>query len=196
MRVPQVRMESQLKLISIHTQNAQQEIKQPKATQEIRQQPADLSIRSRPGRLTIDQSQAWYDMGLKSAIVSRNDWVQTGYQKLMEGIARRTREGMEQVRIENGGNPLITQAVRQAHPVQKSINMHFIPSVFSVKTDYQPSEVDIRIEPNQPMVRHTTHKPIITYSRGKVTTGIRQENNLTIDYDNLYYRSFGFEMSI
>lgn len=196
MRVPQVRMDSQLKLISIQTENAQVGIQQPKATQEIRQPSADLSIRTRPGRLTIDQSQAWYDMGLKSAIVSRNDWAREGYQNVMEGIARRRREGDEQMKIENGGNPLVAQAARNAHPPQKSFNIGFVPSVFSVKTDYQPAEVDIRIEPNQPMIRHTTNQPMITYSPGRVTTGIRQENYLNIEFDNLYYRNFGFEMSI
>ncbi|HHU19861.1 MAG TPA: hypothetical protein GXZ58_06570 [Bacilli bacterium] len=196
MRVPQVRMQSQLAQISINTQNAHQDIRQPKATQEIQQPAADLSIRTRPGRLTIDQSQAWYDIGLKSAIVSRNDWAKAGYQSVMEGIARRTREGMEQMKIENGGNALIAQATRNAHKDQKPINIKFIPSVFSVKTNYQPAQVDIRIEANQPLIRHTTNKPIMTYTRGQVTTGIKQEQKLDIDFADLYYRSFGYEMLI
>src|SRR5690625_6897682 len=95
-------MDSQLKLISIQTENAQVGIQQPKATQEIRQPSADLSIQTRPGRLTIDQSQAWYDMGLKSAIVSRNDWAREGYQNVMEGIDRRRREGDEIRKSEHG----------------------------------------------------------------------------------------------
>lgn len=196
LRLPQVRMQSQLAQISIHTQNAHQEIKQPKATQEIQQPSADFSIRTRPGKLTIDQSQAWYDMGLKSPLVSRNDWAREGYQNFMEAIAKRRREGDELMKIENGGNPLIAQATRNAHKDPKMVNIKFIPSVFSVKTDYQPAEVDIRIEPNQPIIRHTTNKPIMTYTPGRVTTGIKQEQDLVIDFDNLYYRSFGFEMLI
>ncbi|GAA4072354.1 DUF6470 family protein [Amphibacillus indicireducens] len=196
MRVPQVRMQSQLAQISIDTQNAHQDIRQPKATQEIEQPSADLSIRTRPGRLTIDQSQAWYDMGLKSAIVSRNDWAREGYQDVMAGIARRVREGTEQMKIENDGNALVAQATRNAHKDQKQINIKFIPSVFSVKTDYQPAQVDIRIEANQPLIRHTTNKPIMTYTRGQVTTEITQEQKLDIDFADLYYRSFGYEMLI
>ena len=196
MRVPQVRMQSQLAQISINTQNAHQDIRQPKATQEIEQPSADLSIRTRPGRLTIDQSQAWYDMGLKSAIVSRNDWAREGYQDVMAGIARRVREGTEQMKIENGGNALVAQATRNAHRDQKQINIKFIPSVFSVKMDYKPAQVDIRIEANQPLIRHTTNKPIMTYTRGQVTTDVSQEQVLNVDFADLYYRNFGFEMLI
>ncbi|NMA91295.1 MAG: hypothetical protein GX972_08190, partial [Amphibacillus sp.] len=93
-------------------------------------------------------------------------------------------------------NALIAQATRNAHKDQKPINIKFIPSVFSVKTNYQPAQVDIRIEANQPLIRNTANKPIMTYTPGQVTTGIRQEQDLTIDFDNLYYRSFGFEMLI
>lgn len=196
MRVPQVRLQSQLAQISLDTKNAEQDIRQPKARQEIHQPSADLSIRTLPSRLTIDQSQAWYDMGLKSAKESHEDFAKAGYQKLMSGIARRRQEGDEQMKIEDGGNALLAQAVRNAYEDQKSINIKFIPSVFSVKTEYQPAEVDIRVKVNQPVIRNTPNKPIMTYSPGKVTTGIRQENDLIIDFENLYFRNFGFEMSI
>ncbi|WP_440894777.1 DUF6470 family protein [Amphibacillus sp. Q70] len=196
MRVPQVRLQSQPALISIQTDHARQEIQQPKATQEIHQGQADLSIRTSPSRLTIDQSQAWYDAGLRSAKQSHEDFARQGYQKVMEGIARRRREGDEQMRIEDGGQPLITQAVQNAYKPQKSFNIGWIPSVFSVKTDYQPAEVDIRVEIDQPVIRNTPNKPIMTYTPGRVTTGIRQENDLIIDFEDLVFRNFQFEMSI
>ncbi|WP_067843226.1 DUF6470 family protein [Amphibacillus sediminis] len=196
MRLPQIRLESQQALISLQTHNARQYIEQPKATQEIHQPQAEMSIQTTPSKLTIDQSQAWHDIGLRSAKQLHADAAQRGYQKVLEAIARRTNEGMEQMKIENGGQPLITQAVQNAYRPQKQINIGWIPSVFAVKTDYQPAKVDIRVQVNQPLIQNTPNKPRVTYVPGRVETGIRQENDLLIDFEDLFFRNFQFEMKI
>ncbi|WP_017470757.1 DUF6470 family protein [Amphibacillus jilinensis] len=196
MRLPQVRLQSQQALISIETEHAQVQIQQPKATQEIQQPEAEVTINTTPSRLTIDQSQAWYDMGLKSVKQAHQDEAKRGYQKVLQGIARRVNDGNEQMKIENGGTPLISQAVRHAYKPDKQFNIGWIPSTFAVKTDYQPAEVDIRVNVNAPLIRNTPNNPIMSYSPGYARTGIRQENDLQVDFEPLVFRNFQFEMSI
>ncbi|MCZ0702116.1 hypothetical protein J2T56_001550 [Natronobacillus azotifigens] len=196
MRLPQIRMESQPALISIQTQNATQTIQQPKADQEILQPKAEITIRTTPSRLTIDQSKAWHDMGLRTAKQLHEDATRQGYQKVMQGISRRVREGTEQMKIENGGDPLLRQAVNNANRPEKQFNIGWVPSPFAVDIDYQPSDVHIDVRANAPIINNRPNKPVIQYQPGYAETGIRQEADLHIDFENLYFRGFQFEMSI
>ncbi|WP_079710764.1 DUF6470 family protein [Paraliobacillus ryukyuensis] len=196
MDLPQIRINSQPALISIQTNNAQQSIQQPKATQQISQPKADVQIEKTPSKLTIDQTQAWNDMGLKSTIVAQEDAAREGYQKVMQGIARRTRQGEQLMKIENNSKPIPNQAIENGHRKQKSFNIGWIPSVFSVSTDYRPAEIDISVQVNQPIINHTPNKPVFQYQRGAVETGIRQEADLQIDFENLKFHGINYEMFI
>lgn len=185
MQLPQIRMQSQLAEIQIHTTNAKQQIKQPKADLVIHQPPAQLSIQTTPAKLDIDQSKAWEDMNLMS-ILKRNDrHAQEGMNAVMQGTARRASEGTELMKIENGGQPLISQAVRNGHDQMKSLGIKFIPSTFAVKFNYQPAEVNIDVETNQPIIEATTNQPIINYQPGSVETSLKQREDLQINFTNL-----------
>ncbi|WP_182199665.1 DUF6470 family protein [Paraliobacillus salinarum] len=196
MDIPQIRIQSQPALISIQTNTAKRTIEQPKATQEIRQPKAEVDIQTSPSKLTIDQSQAWYDMNIRSPEEMNKDAAREGYQKVMQGIARRTRQGEQLMKIENNSNPIPSQAIENGNDKQKQFNVGWIPSVFSVKTNYQPSEVNINVQINKPIINHTPNKPVIQYQRGSVNTGIRQEASLEIDFENLKFQGMNFEMLI
>src|SRR5690606_35740516 len=137
MQIPQIRIQSQDAQIQINRKDAKLEIEQPKADLSIQQPKADLSIRTTPGKLTIDQSKAWAELNRKSKKQFNLDYAAEGKQASQEGIARRAQEGSELMRIENGGNPLISQPVNRAFPDMKRLGITFIPSHFSVKTNYQ-----------------------------------------------------------
>lgn len=188
MDIPQIRMQSQPTLISIQTYDAEQTIQQPKATQQITQPKAEISMSTTPPKLTIDQSQAWNDIGLKSAKVMHEEAAKKGYQKVMQGISRRTTQGETLMKIENNSNPISAQAIENGNRKKRSLNIGWIPSVFSVKTDYQPSQLDIQVQVNQPIINNTPSKPIFNYQRGAVETGIRQEADLQIDFENLKFQ--------
>lgn len=100
MELPQIRMQSQMARITMMTQPATQEIRQPKADLSIHQPHAELSIRTIPSKLTIDQTQAWADMNLKTAPLSIEEFAQLGMQGAQEGTARRkrTRHGTDENR--------------------------------------------------------------------------------------------------
>ncbi|MFB1049912.1 DUF6470 family protein [Paraliobacillus sp. JSM ZJ581] len=196
MKLPQIRMESQPALISIQTNHGKQTIEQPKATQQINQPQAELNINTTPSKLTIDQTKAWHDMGLKSAKVINKDAAREGYQKVLQGIARRTEQGEQLMKIEHKSKPIVNQAIENGNRKIKEFNIGWVPSVFSVKTDYQPSEIHVDVQVNPPMIKHTPNKPIIQYQRGSVETGIRQEASLEIDFENLKFHGVNFEMLI
>lgn len=186
MQLPQIRMQSKMAQISLQTVNAKQEIRQPKADLSIEQPRAEITMRTKPGKLTIDQTQAFEDMNLMN-ILKRNDrFAQEGMQAIQEGTGRRASEGTELMRIENGGNPLVSQAVNYANPPMKTLGIKFIPSYGSVKINYDPASVDIQVTPRKPRIDAKVNAPEMTYTPGRVDVGIAQKPELNIDFINLF----------
>jgi len=111
---PQVKINRRDAKIGLNTQNAQLTMKQPNADVSIQQPKADQNIRQHPPKLTIDQSNAWSNLGLKNVFERTRDTAQHGKQAHHKGLARMAREGDELMRIENGGNPIVAQAKRNA----------------------------------------------------------------------------------
>ncbi|WP_337020274.1 DUF6470 family protein [Oceanobacillus massiliensis] len=185
MKLPQIRMQSQLAQIQIETTAAKQQISQPQAELNIQQPKAEVSIRTTPGKLQIDQSKAWEDMNLMHISKRIEKFAQEGKSALLQGIARRARQGNELMQIENGGNPLINQAIQNGHDSKKALGIKFIPSHFSVRTSYQPAEVKIDVNTNKPIIDAAVRKPQFSYQPGKVETSLKQRQDLEISFTNL-----------
>lgn len=186
MELPQIRMQSQQARIAIDTQPARQEMIQPKADLSIQQPRAEMTMQTTPAKLTIDQTQAWEDMNLRSVERLNEKIAQDGKQAALEGIGRRAAEGTELMKIENKGNPLISQAVQNAHEPMKALGIKFIPSAFAVKIHYQPSEVQIDVKPNKPIIEARVNKPEVNYIPGDVTVSMANYQDLQIDFVNLF----------
>lgn len=185
MQVPQIRLQSQDAQIQLNIKDATLEIQQPKADLSIQQPPAEVSIQTTSAKLDIDQSQAWAQMNLKTITQLNHDFAEEGLSQSLEGIGRRASEGAELMRIENGGNPLISQAVNHVFEPMKQLGITFIPSPFSVKTNYQPAEVQIDVNINKPVIESSSNKPIIHYEKGLVETFLKQKEELQIDFENI-----------
>lgn len=196
MELPQIRLESQYAKIGLRTTQPIQEIQQPKANLSIEQPKAELSIETRPGKLTIDQTEAWADMDLKHISRRIAEAADQGYQDSLEGIARRAQEGMELMKIENGGTPIAQIAKRNSEGPELQFNVGWIPSHFSVKTNYVPAEVDIQVKVNKPVIESTINKPIHEYTPGKVDITLEQRQSLNIDFANLKYKGVNYEQEI
>lgn len=180
MQLPRLTMESTQGRIGITTRLASTSIEQPQAELNIKQPPAKLEIKTTPGKLTIDQTQAWEDMDLKHIFRRIEEAAGWGKQDVLEGMARRARQGDEMMRIENKGNPLPEQAKQNSERRPFEFNIGFIPSHFSVKTNYEPAQVDIEAEPQKPMIEVTPNKPIMEYTPGEVTIDMLQYPSLSI----------------
>ncbi|RYG74392.1 hypothetical protein EU245_01960 [Lentibacillus lipolyticus] len=182
MKLPQIRITSQPAKIQIQRTSPIQELRQPKAKQSIRQPQADVSIRTKPSKLTIDQSQAWAAMNQMSVSKLTETFAKEGHKRGMEGIARRTRQGAELMKIENGGNPIARQAARNAFDGMKRIGITFIPPANSVKLHYEPAKVKVNVKKNDPVIHADPQKVIHRYTPGDVSVHMRQHEDLQIDF--------------
>ncbi|WP_449537806.1 DUF6470 family protein [Ferdinandcohnia sp. Marseille-Q9671] len=196
MKLAQIRLESQYAKIGIQTTKPIQEIQQPQAELTIEQPKAEMAIETTPGKLTIDQTEAWADMDLKHVSRRIAEAADKGYQDSLEGIARRAQEGSELMRIENGGSPITQIAKRNSEGPEPQFNIGWIPSHFSVKTNYVPAKVDIQVKTNKPVINSSVNKPIHDYTPGKVDVGLEQRQSLKIDFTNLKYIGVNYEQEI
>jgi Family of unknown function (DUF6470) len=185
MNFPQLRMESTFGRIGLTTRNAYQTIEQPKAELSIRQPKAELNIETTDGKLTIDQTQAWEDMDLKHIFRRIEEYAQNGYQEWLTGLARISQEGDDLMKIESGGNPIPEHARMNSESPMYDFNIGFLPSHFSVKTNYQRGDLRIGWRTNKPEIEVKVNNPLIEYKPGKVHGEMKQWPSLTIDFIGL-----------
>ncbi|MGC4377976.1 DUF6470 family protein [Fictibacillus sp. Mic-4] len=182
MHIPQLRMESTKAQVQLTITKPIQEMEQPPAELSIEQPKAELKIDRTPGKLTIDQTKAWEDMDLKHIFRRIEEFAQNGHRDWLEGIARRARQGDELMRIENGGNPIKAQAKENSEKPVHEFNIGFIPSPFSVKTNYEPGRLDIEWETYQkPVINVQVHQPKHNYTPGTVHVEMKQWPSLKIE---------------
>ncbi|MBY6037059.1 hypothetical protein KUV80_10350 [Fictibacillus nanhaiensis] len=181
MNFPQLRMESTFAQLGLTSQKPIQEIEQPSAELSIKQPKAELTIDRTPGKLTIDQTQAWEDMDLKHIFRRIEEYAQNGYQDWLAGLGRKSQEGDELMRIENGGKPIAEHAKMNSESPQYDFNIGFVPSHFSVKTNYQPANLRIDWKTNKPEIDVKVNKPRHDYTPGVIRGEMKQWPSLKID---------------
>lgn len=142
-----------------------------------------MNMTRTPSKLTIDQTEAFADMDIKSIFRRSEEWAAEGKRAVGEGMGRRAEEGSELIKIENGGNAIAEFAKINGTPPAKQFNIGVIPSFFSVKIHYQPSELQIEVEPQKAIIEATPHKPIVNYQPGKVNIDMLQYPDLKIEVD-------------
>ncbi|WP_099159878.1 DUF6470 family protein [Virgibacillus ndiopensis] len=189
MQLPQIRMSSQMAQITIQQTPGHQEIQQPEADLSIQQPKAEISMKTTPSKLRIDQTQAWEDMNLMHISKRIEKFASDGRQRLLEGIGRRARQGNELMEIENKGNPIASQAIENGYDGMKKLGITFIPSQFAVKINYQPSDLQIDVKVNKPIIDAEPHRPIHKYEPSNVNIGMKQYQDLQIDFVHLFSES-------
>lgn len=185
MQIPQIRMESTFIKLGLDIQKPNQQIEQPQAIQTIEQPQAIVQMETTPGRLTIDQTKAREDVDLKSVFRRTEEAAQSGYQDWMSGLARRAQQGTQLKNIQYKGNVIAHQAKANSAREVKQFNIGWLPSQFSVRTDYQPSQLHIDVQVQKPNIQVQTQKPIHDYTPGKVTPEVLEKNHLEIDFVNV-----------
>lgn len=184
MRLPQIQIRTTDAIIDLDISKPQQYIKQPKATQHIEQPAAILEINTTRGVLKIDSSQARRDLGLIGPLESSANYAEKGKQEVLQGMARRAREG-RQIMDNSGkgqGRAIIQNIAKQNHgPHRVQFNVKFVPSVGSVKIDYTPGTTDVNIQRREPIIDAKVNKPIHEYTPGKVTGTMVQRPDVDID---------------
>lgn len=185
MRLPQIQIRTTDAKIELEISKPKQHIEQPRATQTIEQPAAVIEIRTTRGVLKIDSSQARQDIGMVGPLESSANYAEGGKQGVLEGIARRAREGRQL--MENAGKgqgrKTIQNIAKQNHGPHRPgpYNIKFVPSVGSVKIDYTPGTTEINTERREPIIDAKVNKPIHEYTPGKVTGTMVQNPSVDID---------------
>lgn len=185
MQIPQLRMTSQMGQIQMAQSSGQLQIAQPKADMSISQPKAQMSIRTSEGKLTIDQSQAFEGANLYSALRATAKEAQAGRQAAQEGVRRRAAEGAQLIDIHLGGNQIVEQAKQKGHRQYVSPSIKYIPSPFSVKTNYEKGKVIIDARANEPQIDVRINKPRIDFQRGGVNISMAQHPHLSIHFESV-----------
>lgn len=182
MNIPQIQLQTTRGQIALTTQKPVQQIEQPKADLDLQQPKAEMSIRTTKSKLTIDSTEMRESLDLKSSRSRTAEFAQSSKQTAMEGLARRAQEGGELMKIENGGNPIVEQAKITGRQPYSSLGIKFIPQADSVKINFTPGTVDIRVDPQKVINNTKTNKPIHTYTPGNVKVEMQQYPSLKIDW--------------
>lgn len=183
MRIPQIQIQTTNAQIGLTIPEPQQQIEQPPADMQIRQPAAELTIQTTEGQLQIDQTQARADLGFYSLPDLARNAAQKGKEMILQGIARRAREGEQLGDIARGNNALTSIAAsKNENMQQKQLGIKFIPSYGAVKLNYIPAEVEINVQRNDPQIDVTINKPVHRYTPGKVSVDLLQEPSIQIDW--------------
>jgi hypothetical protein len=182
MQIPQIRMQSTPAKLGIEKANASIEIQQPHAQMELHQSKAIMDMKRVQSKLTIDQTQAWADMNLKSILRRNEEFAAEGNQAWMQYLAKTAQEGSELMKIENGGGAIAAQAKRNGQLPKHEFGLGFIPKPFSVKLNYQPGEVQTNIQPQKVVSNIKAQQPTIHYQPGNINYHLNQRNSLQIDF--------------
>ncbi|AKL86526.1 YviE [Bacillus atrophaeus UCMB-5137] len=183
MEIPKLIMHSVQAKIGLTTTPASLKMEQPQADLEIKQPQADMEMSVTPGKLTIDQTQAWEELDRKHIFKRIEEASQKGRQDVMEGIARTAEEGAELMRIENGANPIASQAKRNAALHKIQLGENYAPSFSRVKVQYTPSQLEINVTPHKPVIQAEPHKPVVEYMPGDVKVDMLQYPDLKIEVE-------------
>lgn len=98
-------------------------------------------------------------MDLKPISKRIEEFAQNGYNDWLEGLARMAEQGDQLMRIEDGGLPIADQAKENSEDPMLEFNIGFVPSPFSVKTNYEPAKVNINWQVNKPVIEATINRP-------------------------------------
>lgn len=185
MRLPQIQIKTTDIQMELIIKKPVQQISQPKAEQTISQPAAKLEINTTRSVLKIDSSEARRDIGQYPTGEMIGRYAQEGKQAVMQGIARRVREGNQMMEGagKGQGRAIIQQiATQNTGPKRPGpYNVKFVPSVGSVKIDFTPGTTNIKITPGELNINVKVNKPIHNYTPGKVTAVMAQRPRVDID---------------
>lgn len=182
MNFPKIQLQSTPARLDLKIQKPIQQIEQQPAELDLQQPAAILTMSTTKPKLLIDSTEARADVGLKSIGRVIEDLAAEAHQAVLEGTARRAEQGDELMRIENGDNPIQSQAKQAGSQPYSGLSIKSVPSYGSVKISFEPGSLDIKVQPQKVINNTTVHKPIINYTPGKVIVEVLQYASLKIDW--------------
>lgn len=114
--------------IGIETTPSRLSIQTRSAKLEIHQKQPKVNIHTELPKVEIDQYECFASSGLMGPIDLTRDAARRGYDSVMEFIGKKADDGDSLAAIENGGNPIVDIAIRDASP-EHEFNMVTMPAV-------------------------------------------------------------------
>lgn len=181
MNIPQIQIQTTRGILGLQITKPVQEIEQPRATQNLQQPAAILEMSTTRPQLSVDTTENRADLDMKSVSRRSADNAQFGKQSLMDGIARRAREGQQLMQIENGGDPLADIAKHNGTPPPGQIGIRFVGDRTKIQMSITPGSLNINAIPQKPIHDVQINKPIHNYTQGKVAGQMEQWPDIQID---------------
>lgn len=182
MNVPQLQIQTTRGVLGLQITKPSQEIQQPRAVLTQEQPAAILEMSTTKPQLSLDTTELRADIDMKSTLRRSAENAQYGKQQLMEGIARRSGEGQQLVRIENGGNAIVEIAKQNGTPPMKQMSIRFIGDRSKIQMSIQPGSLTINARPQKAINNVQINQPIHNYIQGKVTGQMEPHSSIQIDW--------------
>jgi hypothetical protein len=141
----------------------------------------EVVIHRTPPRLTIDQSQCWADMDLKSAFRRIAEAAEDGKQAAFSFIARKMNEGRKLKEIESDEAVVKRIAENKRTWPQYRFEYGNVPGNFSLHFGIIPGEFSMDWKPHRIEVDVRSYPYRQEYEKGKIDYYIKQKQYLTID---------------
>ncbi|MBM7557471.1 DUF6470 family protein [Halanaerobacter jeridensis] len=122
----------------------------------IDKQEGKLKINTRHAKVEINYDQTRAVLNHRTQPMYSDKIAKEGYQKSMQGIKRYAQQGDQLARIENNGNPLISQIKSNYKDSKKELTLKWKPSpqikasLGEVKTDYTPAKLKVNTQSSWP----------------------------------------------
>lgn len=181
MQVPQLRINQTHGQIGMNHHRPHLDIKQHNADLSIKQEHvATLQISQKAAKLSIDQSEAFADANLKGPLRSSNEFIAKTKQNVMQFIAKKSREGDQMMKIENGGGVIASIAAQNSHLYPPlDFNYDTMPKPMRVNIQFQPNDVDIRVNRIEPDIQVTKNDPTIQHRPWQIDTYMTQKQSIS-----------------
>lgn len=162
MHFPQIQIQQQYGKIGITTNNASQEMMQPRATYDVTTTRPQVDIVSPRGQLTIDQSRAFDAVAHGSVLTVLSRIYEQAKQVALQGEADIVRNGNRLADIKNHSNAIAEIAGAES---QKESQIQIAGEASFLNVDiryvaqqpqfnYQPGKINIFTHPNMPQVAY------------------------------------------
>ncbi|MGM0370367.1 MAG: DUF6470 family protein [Bacillota bacterium] len=150
----------------------------PKANFEMSKKPGRLEIKTRDAKVEISTRQARAALNHKFHKIYSKDIAQQGYQEVMQGIAKYAQQGDQLSRIENKGQPLISQAKSNSEDPKREIGLKRKPGA---EVKITPGDVQMNYNEGQLNVKFDSFWPQGELDWGKIESYLEPKPQLEIE---------------
>ena len=167
--------------IGIQTTNAALSYTQPRGQWNMQTQKAQMQVTKGMPQVVIDQTIPFAEAGLKTQPMLMREYADLGRQYVLEGIARRAREGDLMARPPYGN--AIPQIIQSRLPLERAdFNVAFIPQS-RPEIDFTGLEFEINWQIGGVETDFTPRKPEFNYTPGRVDIYMEQYPEIRYQYD-------------